>query len=127
MGKVCFITRPDPGLSWYSAPRRATTFEQEFRQRVLNPLLDATLERPGAEYRIKTNLRKFCNRRFRHFECEIYLLQPGLEHLELHPGNRLDVFCIKRVEDDDLIDPIQELGKEVVLQLVLGPAPNTRE
>jgi hypothetical protein len=40
-----------------------------------------------------------------------------LEHAQLDLGDRLDVLLVERVEDDGLVDPVQELGPEVLLDL----------
>ena len=40
----------------------------------------------------------------------------ALEHFgELQVNDRLKVFLVQRVEDDQLVDPVQELGTKVVM------------
>ncbi|KOT22176.1 hypothetical protein DM52_2199 [Burkholderia mallei] len=91
--------------------------EDQLRDRILDLLLDRALERPRTEQRIVADLADLLERGLRHVERHVELREPVVQTRELNLRDRLDVAAVERVEHDDVVDPVQELGAEVLLDL----------
>jgi hypothetical protein len=66
----------------------------------------------------KPTLASSFQRRRRHLQLQVHLRQPLLQHAQLDLRDPLDVLGAEAVEHHRLVDAVQELGAEVVLQLV---------
>ncbi len=86
--------------------------EHGHRQRILNQPLDRPLERPRAERRIVAFLGEHALRLGRHLERDLALGEQLLEPRELEVDDLLDLLGAERVEDDDVVDAVEELGLE---------------
>ena len=117
-----------PGGSNTSSPSRASTrtvspsreppFEQRARERVLDEPLDRALERPRAVRRIPALLGEQLLRLVRDLELDPPLREPLAQPRELQLDDVGELLARQRLEDDDLVDAVQELGPEAVAQLV---------
>jgi len=91
-------------------------FKDLYRQRILDQTLDSSLQRPGTVYRIITLVgqqRLGCVGNLQsHFSACQVLAQP----FELDLDDGFDFLAAKTIEDDDFIDPVQELRFEGVTQ-----------
>ena len=86
------------------------------RQRRFDLLLDGALERPRAVHRVVAAVRQIVARGVGEVEGEVAVGQPLLEPAELDVDDLPDVVALERVEDDDVVDAVQELGAEVLAQ-----------
>src|SRR5204863_8511115 len=88
-------------------------FEDLFRERILDALLDRALERPRAVDRVETGLCELREGAVGDFEPHLELRQPLLEVTQLDLRDVPDVLLVQRVEHDDLVDAVDELGPEL--------------
>ena len=91
--------------------------EQPQRERVLDQALDRALERPGAVGRIPARLGDQLLRRVGQLEREPALGEPRAQPRELELDDLAELLARQRLELDDLVDPVQELGPEELAQL----------
>ncbi len=91
--------------------------EDEVRKRVLDQALDRAEQRPGAHRRVVALLDEELLRLLRELDrCAVHrhlIAQP----LHLDVDDAEDLVLLELVEDDDLVDPVQELRAEHLLQL----------
>ena len=87
--------------------------QQRPRERVLDEPLDRPLERPRAERRVRALAHDQRAGRRRQLEHEVRGREPPLEVGEQEVDDRRQVRVGQRVEHDDLVDPVEELGPEV--------------
>src|SRR5207245_1625315 len=92
--------------------------EQALRQRVLDLALDRALQRPGAVSRIPAGIRDQLLRRRRQHEVDAALREAIADPVELQLDDVAELVARERLELDDLVDPVQELGPEEVAQSV---------
>jgi membrane-bound lytic murein transglycosylase D len=97
--------------------RSEPPLEDQLRDGVLDLPLDGALERPRAEHRVEAGLGDLGQCRGRDVEPHVHRFEPLLERAQLDPGDRGDVGRVESMEDDRLVDPVQELGPEVLLDL----------
>src|SRR5205823_8861784 len=90
--------------------------EQPKRERILDQPLECPLQRPGAVGWIPTCFGHELLRRFRELEPEAALGQPLAQPPELELDDLAQLLPRERLELDDLVDPVQELGPEVLGQ-----------
>ena len=81
-------------------------------------LLNRALERTRAEHRVETAAGELGHRFIRHLKLHLLLRHTLGKPLDLDQRDLLDVLGLERVENHDLVDPVQELGAEVQLDLV---------
>src|SRR5271166_4144059 len=91
--------------------------QQLFGQRVLDQPADGAPQRPGAERRIPAFLGDELASGFGRLERHVLVLQLLDDLGELEPHDLLDLRDVERVEDDDFVDAVEELGPEDVLDL----------
>ncbi len=88
-----------------------------FREQILDALLDRALERPRAVDRVETGLGELREGAVSNFEPHLELRQSLLEVTQLDLRDVPDVLLVQRVEHDDLVDAVDELGPELRLHL----------
>src|SRR5690606_32121670 len=86
------------------------------RQRGLQLAADQPLELARAEFRLVAFLREVVDQRL--IEGERHALAGGVagHTIELQADDMADLFLAQRVEDDDFVDAVDELGAEVSAQ-----------
>ena len=89
------------------------------RERRLDNALDQPLERARAEHRIVAFLRDVPARGFGQLDAQVALGEQLLESLQLQADDVLELRLAQRSEDDDVVEPVQELRPEVLPQLVV--------
>src|SRR5437763_1099809 len=89
--------------------RRVCPKEQLRGERIFDLLLDGPLERPRTEHRVEADLRDLVECGGRDVELDVHAPELRFETPELDPRDRMDVLFRQRVEDHDLVDPIDEL------------------
>ena len=82
-------------------------------QRVLDIFLDNPLQRAGSVGRIIAFLSQPAERAVVHIEGDLAILQKAAEPLELDLDDVAHLRPLQPVEQDNLIQPVQELGPEV--------------
>ncbi|CAM2150949.1 hypothetical protein PT2222_250042 [Paraburkholderia tropica] len=92
--------------------------EDQLGDRIFDLLLDRALERPRTEQRVVADIRDLAERFVRHDEFHVELFQTLAQALQLDLRDRLDVVLAERMEHDDFVDPVQELGAELQLHFV---------
>src|SRR6516165_9790824 len=97
---------------------REPTLEQLPRQRILEQLLDRTLERPGPVRRIPSRFRDELPPGIGDLELDAALRKPRAKTVELQLDDLSELLAGEPLEDDHLIDPIQELRTKAFSQLV---------
>ena len=95
--------------------------QQLERDRVLQLALDHPLERPGAVDRIVALRGQQLPGLRRHVEAEVPRGQQRLQVPELEVHDPHEILAAQRPEDDDVVHPVEELGPEVIAQLVPHP------
>ena len=105
------------GADLHRVARRILAAEDLLRERVLDLLLDRALQRPRAVDRIEARRRDGLQRRVGHREPDLELREPRLQRLQLDLRDRRDLRFAERMEHDDLVDPVHELGPEAGLDL----------
>src|SRR6185295_10090221 len=91
------------------------------RNRILQQPLNGALEGPGSENRIVSLLRQELPRLRRDLETQVARGDQLLQVSQLKLNDAKDVLPAQLVEDDHVVDSIQELGPEIVAQLVPYP------
>src|SRR4051794_35634448 len=91
--------------------------EDEVRQRVLDVALDRAAQRPGAHGRVPALLDQEVLRRLLELQLQLALGQRGADAQEQQVDDLLDLDLRELVEDDDLVDPVQELRAEHLAEL----------
>src|SRR5688572_21054799 len=93
--------------------------EDLLRERILDELLDRPLQRPCTEFLIIAVLHQELGGGLSQLERELLVTQALLNILEEDRHDLRDVLLRERVEDDDVVEPVEELGIEGVLHLFL--------
>src|ERR1700730_18083770 len=88
------------------------SLEDAHRQRVEHPPLDRALEGPRAVRRIVPFTDELLLRRVRQLHVDLPLLEPFHQAADLDIDDLLQVVAPEGVEEDDLVDPVQELRAE---------------
>ena len=94
--------------------------EQAQRERVLEQPLDRTLERSRTVGRVPACLGDQLACAVRQLEREAALGEPLVQPRELHPDDLAELLTRERLEHDDLVDPVQELGPEAIRHVLGG-------
>ena len=94
-------------------------FEQPKCEWVLDEPLDRTLEGSGTVRRIPAGLRKRSLRVVRELELDAAFREPRAQALELQVDDLCELVLRQRLELDDLVDPVEELGPEELAHLLL--------
>src|SRR5438309_1915145 len=97
-----------PRRSWPNRGRASGACE-----RVLEQALNRPLERPGAVGRVPTCLSDHLLRGIGQLELEASVGEALPQAVELQLDDLAELFPRERLELDDLVDPVQELGAEV--------------
>src|SRR5262245_41054489 len=79
-------------------------------ERILQLLLNRALQRPCPVDGIEARLREPIARRGIERKADLALREPPLQVLELDVDDLADVLLLERVEDDDVVDTVDELG-----------------
>ena len=95
--------------------------QQVLGQRVLDEALDGTAQRAGSVLRVVALPRDESARGIGHFETDPRFGEPSLHAGEEQADDLFQLGLAERLEDDDLIDPVQELRAKVVAQAGLHP------
>ncbi len=88
-------------------------FEDSQRQGIRQQFLDRPLQRPRPECRIVAFLEESLSSCRRHFQRDLAVRQKIAQRLQLDVDDLRDLFFAEALEDDDVIDPVQELGLEM--------------
>src|SRR5438445_4959133 len=97
--------------------RGEPAFEDLFRERVLDALLDRALERPRAVDRIEAGPGELREGAVSNFQSHLELREALLEVAQLDLRDVPDVLLVQGMEHDDLVDAVDELGPELRLHL----------
>src|SRR6185436_9346581 len=89
------------------------TLQYQSRQRRLDLALDRALQRTSAIDRVVARQSQMSFGFLGQFERDPPLGQPRPQPLQLNINNHLEIFFAQRMEDDDLIHPVEKLGPEV--------------
>ena len=92
--------------------------EQPLAQFILHPALQQPAQRAGAVARIIADLGDVVGRRLGQLHREAQLVHALADILHQQHDDLPDLLAVKRLEDDGLVDPVEELGPEESLQLV---------
>ena len=84
------------------------------RQRIEHPALDRPLQRPRAVHRIVSFFDDQVPRFVGELDPDLPILEPPQQRRELDVDDLPDVLAAERVEEDDVVDPVQELRLEVL-------------
>src|SRR3989475_2256606 len=90
--------------------------ENHSRELVLDQALNGSPERPGSELGIEALVREQLDRRVRELDLDVLRAQSPREFVEQEPGDLGELPVVERAEDDDLVDPVDELGPEALPQ-----------
>src|SRR5688572_8618533 len=90
--------------------------EHPQRQRIENAALDGALERAGPVHRIVTFGDDELARRFGQLDMDLAILEPLQQAAELNVDDLLHMIEPERVEEDDLVNPVDEFRPEVLAQ-----------
>ena len=77
-------------------------------------LLDRALQRPGAVNGIEPGLRQSIACPGVEHEPDVALAKPATQVFELDVDDLTDVLLLERMEHDDVVDAIHELGPEML-------------
>ena len=80
---------------------------------VLNQALDRALEWPGAELGIEARVGEVSDSFVRESDLDPLCAEPPGHAIQHEPGDVHHLIMREGAEDDDLVDPVQELGPEV--------------
>src|SRR5579871_3739162 len=94
--------------------RLEVSLEQPQGEWVLEEALDGALERPRAVGRIPAGLGQERGRLLAQLEAELALGKTGAQAAELQLDDLPELVARQRAELDDLVDPVQELGAELL-------------
>src|SRR4029450_1397362 len=84
------------------------------RQGVLDLPLDRAAQRPGAEHGVESMVSKQFLRRLGELETHVLVVQPKID-LGHHQVDDLDdLLRGELVEDDDVVDPVEEIRPETL-------------
>src|SRR4030095_16722191 len=92
--------------------------DDSFRQRVLDVLLDRPAKLPGTVGRVGALHGEGVLRRRGEDKLDTLLGQLLVDAGDHEPDDALDVLLVERVEDDDVVDPVEELRPERALHLL---------
>ena len=106
------LGRVDPdGVAGHEAP-----LEDRQRQLVDQALLDHPLERPGAVRRVVAQVAEQRPRRVGQLDLDVALADPLDQALDLQVDDLADLLAGQRLELDDVVEAVDELGPEVGLE-----------
>src|SRR5690606_23752413 len=86
--------------------------DDPLRQRRLDALADHALQRPRAEHGVVADQRELLHRLRRHVERDAAVVEAALQEAELDASDLRYLLPVERVEDDDVVDAVEELGPE---------------
>src|SRR5256886_6571276 len=95
--------------------------DDQLREAGLHLLLDRATERTGAVDRVVAALGEIVLRAVGELERETAVGEATAEPRELQVDDLSHLGARERVEDDDVVDPVQELGTEVLAERVEHP------
>ena len=93
--------------------RRELALEQSPGQRILDEPLDRPLERARPEGGIRAFLHDQLSGGRGQVDRQVLLGQPAIQPAQEQLDDLFEIGLRQRVEDDDLVDPVQELGPEL--------------
>src|ERR1700680_4166524 len=99
----------------YSIPGHELVAQDALRKRILDLLLDRALQRPRAVHRIEARLADQIARLVIQVELHIAIEHPPPQVVELDFHDRANLLGAQRMEHDDVVDAVDELGPEVLL------------
>src|SRR5262249_39510613 len=99
-------------------PRSVAAREDLLGERVLDLLQDGAFQRARAERGLVPELDELALRGVGELELQLAIAHQLLEATELNVDDAAQVVLRQRSEDDDVVDAIQELGAEIILQLL---------
>src|SRR5690625_74732 len=89
----------------------------ELRQGRLDLLANHPVEGARAKHRIEPGASQLPDGLLAHVEGNALLVEAALESRQLNAGDLLHLLLTKALEDDHVIDPVEELGPELLLEL----------
>src|SRR5690606_27070782 len=98
---------------------RELAHQDLLRERILEVTLDRPAERTSTEALVVAVVDEVLDRRIRQLELQLLLLEPALDLREEDMNDLADLLLRQRMEDDDVVQPVQELRVERPLDL--GP------
>ena len=99
-----------------TSPSRNSPCEHAHRQRVEHPPLDRPLQRPRAVGRIVALGDQQILGAVGQLDVDLAILEPLHQAAQLDVDDRPHLLAAERVEEDDLVDPVEELRPEVRAQ-----------
>src|SRR4051794_11600735 len=103
------------------AARRQLRPQDEVRERVLDVALDRPAQRPGAHGRVPALVDQEVLGVLAELELELAVRERLADAPQEELDDRLDLVLLELVEDDDVVDPVEELGPEDLLELAHDP------
>src|SRR5262245_50619559 len=89
-------------------------FQDPLRERVFHLLLDGPLERTRPVHRIEASFAEQVARRVVEHQVDVALRQAPPQVAELDVDDRSQLVAAERMEHDDVVDAVDELGTEVL-------------
>src|SRR3954447_23435059 len=90
--------------------------EQHPRKLVLDQTLNGAPQRSRAELGVEALLAEVRDRRVGELRLDPLGSQPAADLVKQKPGDLEQLLLVQRPEDDDLVDPVEELGPEALPQ-----------
>ena len=104
------------------AARAELAVEQHRGQRVVDLALDRAAQRPGAELGLVAVLGEPVDRGLGELDARCPGRAAAAGVLQQQIGDLVQLLGVEPAEDDDLVDPVEELGPEVLAQRGASPA-----
>ena len=82
-------------------------------ERVLDPVLDRSLERPGAVNGVESRVGDETQHGRRHANLQFVVGKSPIEQVDLQPRYSENLVLAERMKDDDFIDAIDEFRRKV--------------
>ena len=95
---------------------RIFTLEQPFAQFILHPTLQQTAQRASTKACIVANLGNMISGAGRQLDCEAQFFHPLVDVVHQQHHNLTNLRASQRLEDDNLVDPVDKLRTEHTLE-----------
>ena len=95
------------------SPSRRSPLRTSRASSIEDLALDEPLQRPRPEDRLEASFGKPFSGRGRDLQVHLAIPKPIVDLIDLDLDDLADLVLRERLEDDDLVDPVQELGPEV--------------
>src|SRR5450631_2198612 len=98
-----------------AAARNEFAFQDPLRERILDLLLDGTLQRPRTVDRIESRLANEVARLVIEHEAHVAFQKPRAQVAQLYVDHGTDLRRAERMKHDDIVDAVDEFGTEILL------------